>query len=174
MDIDSLTNRVAALSLALADAQERAARAVSGLGASACAAIVTLGPYPGTTIGEVARIAGLTHSVAVRMVEQLVAAGLVARASGADRRTVTLSLTPAGERMRERILAARAEAVRAALDPLPPPALAGLAEVLDPMLCAITRGREQADHLCRLCDEAACGEDCPVEEAARRLAGETP
>jgi DNA-binding MarR family transcriptional regulator len=166
-----LPNRLGALALGLSDAQEAAAMAASGLGPTACAALLAVGVAPGASIGEVAPVAGVSHSVMVRATDALAAAGLVTRAVGADRRRVALRLTPAGEATRAAILAARAAALEAALAPLTERERAALDGLLGSLLAGLTTGRTQADHLCRLCDEDACGDDCPVEREARRIEG---
>lgn len=147
---------------------------VAGMGPSAVAALVTLGPCSGSTIGTLAAIVGVTHSVAVRLVDTLVEAGLVERRTGQDRRAVALSLTPAGAALRQRLLAARAERVARALATLPAAHQAILAEAVDTLLASLTPDRRVADHLCRYCDEDACGAHCPVEERAVAWEGQAP
>jgi DNA-binding MarR family transcriptional regulator len=169
MNIDALANRLAVLGLALADAQLAAARQAVGLGATACAALVALGVAPGSTIAQLAAVAGVTHSVMVRTVEALRSDGLVDRVADADGRKVALVLTDAGAERRVAILSARAEAMSAALDVLSPSDRATFSRVLDAMLVALTTDRVQADHLCRLCDEDVCGADCPIERRACAL-----
>ncbi|MQT14195.1 MarR family winged helix-turn-helix transcriptional regulator [Segnochrobactrum spirostomi] len=176
-----LLNLLGALALSLGDAQAAAMRGIGrdgpseGLGPSACAAIVTLGPYPGTSIGRLAKILGLTHSVAVRLVEQLTADGLVARRAGDDRRQVLLALTPAGEALRGRLLAAREAALGAALRRLSGDDVGHLERLLATMLENLTESREQADHICRLCNEDVCSaEKCPVEQTALACEHRTP
>jgi DNA-binding MarR family transcriptional regulator len=166
-----LPNRLGALALGLSDAQVAAAMAASGLGPTACAALLAVGVTPGASIGEVAPVAGVSHSVMVRATETLAAAGFLTRIVGADRRRVALRLTLTGEAARASILAARAAALEAALAPLTQAERAALDGLLDRLLAGLTTGRTQADHLCRLCDEDACGEGCPVERAARRIEG---
>lgn len=175
MSDSQVANLLGALSLALAEAQLAAAQRASGLNASACTVLVNLGPHPGLTIGELARIAGLTHSVMVRTVESLVEAKLVARHPGADRRQVALRLTPAGIERRYAILGARAAAIMAALAALGPEARVQLGELAATMLVGMADSRATCDHLCRLCDEAACGGNaCPVERKAVRPEKERP
>jgi DNA-binding MarR family transcriptional regulator len=171
MNRPHLPNRLGALALGLTDAQEAAAMEASGLGPTACAALLAVGVAPGASIGEVAPVAGVSHSVMVRATEALAASGLVTRAVGVDRRRVALRLTPAGESARAAVLAARAAALEAALAPLAESERAALDGLLDRLLAGLTTGRAQADHLCRLCDEDACGEGCPVEREARRIEG---
>ena len=165
------TNLLGALSLALAEAQAAAVRRASGLGSSACAALVTVGAEPGVTIGALARVLGLTHSVTVRIVEGLVGSGLIERGPGADRREVVLLLTREGARRRNAILSERADSLSGALSSLSPDDQVRLGDMIGTMLTGLTRGRREADHICRLCDEDACGRDiCPVERQAVRLA----
>jgi DNA-binding MarR family transcriptional regulator len=168
---DAAANRLGALALALTDAQTAAVRRAGGLGPAATAALVALGVDPGAPIAELARVAGLTHSVMVRAVEGLVADGLVARGAAADRRRAALTLTQAGAARRDALLTARRAVLDRARAALAPEAAAGFDAAVDAMLAALTDGRDGADRLCRLCDEAACGPACPVEAAAVRSAG---
>lgn len=168
-------NLLGALALALADAQAAATRRASGLGPSACAALVTLGATPGITIGALARVLGLSHSVTVRITEELVRAGLARRGAGADRREVALALTEAGASLRAAILAARAASLGDALKSLSSDDQARFGEMLATLLTGLTEGRQAADHICRLCDEHVCGLDlCPVERQAVRIAALRP
>jgi MarR family transcriptional regulator, negative regulator of the multidrug operon emrRAB len=169
-DQDQITNMLGALALSLSDDMQAAARSRSGLGASACAVLVTLGPYPGSTIGAIARVLGLTHSVTVRLVEDLVERRLVKRESGKDRREVALRLTAKGASLRKRILAARSDALSSAMSALDADEKCRLGDALAAMLTRLTRSQQAADHICRLCDEEICTLDtCPVELEAVRL-----
>jgi DNA-binding MarR family transcriptional regulator len=173
MEQAQLSNLLGALSLALADAQQTETKTASSLSASACAVLVTLGPYPGSTIGAVAGVLGLTHSVAVRLVDDLVRAGLIERGLGTDRRQVALRLTPKGVTTRRAILEARNRVLADALAALDADEQRLFGDMLSAMLTRLTRSREKADHMCRLCDEEVCDpERCPVEQEAVRLAGE--
>jgi DNA-binding MarR family transcriptional regulator len=175
MNTENLPNLLGAFALALGDAQLRAAREASGLGDTAASALVALGSWSGEPIGTLARIIGVTHSVAVRLVDQLAAQGLVERLAGRDRREVALRLTRSGERQRLAILKARARAINALVDAIAPRHHALLHEAVTAMLVAATTDRRTADHLCRLCDEEACGgKACPVEREACRLEALAP
>jgi MarR family transcriptional regulator, negative regulator of the multidrug operon emrRAB len=172
MDEAQIANLLGALSLELSDAQELAAQDAASLGTSACAALVSLGPYPGTTVGELAKVLSLSHSVTVRLVDGLVEAGLVARKSGEDRRFVKLRLTSQGASLRHKILAARASVLSGALALLNRNERAQLGQILARLLTGLTQSREQADHICRLCDEDVCPDRrCPVECKAVSIAG---
>ena len=172
MDHAQTANLLGALSLALTSAQEAAAQRAAGLGTSACVALVTLGPHPGTTVGELAKVLAISHSVTVRLIDTLVGAGLVAREPGADRRFVKLRLTPLGVKRRAAIFAARASVLAAALDLVAPERRSSLGNLAATLLTGLTHSREDADHICRLCDEDACPDErCPVECKAVSLSG---
>jgi DNA-binding MarR family transcriptional regulator len=60
------------------------------------------------SVGEVARVLGVEHSTASRLVERAVRGGFVVRGpSAADARRVALTLTPAGAALQERAVAFR-------------------------------------------------------------------
>ncbi len=170
MDTQRDANLLGALAFALSDDMQAAVRRQTGLSPTACAVLATLGPYPGQTVGEVAQVMGVTHSVAVRVVDSLVQRGLVTRATGADRRQVKLQLTEEGTAIRDEIMAARNTVLNAALDVLSAEDRERLEVMVSAMLVTLTSGRAKADHLCRLCDEFVCTRDtCPVElEAVRK------
>jgi MarR family transcriptional regulator, negative regulator of the multidrug operon emrRAB len=163
---DILANRLAALSLALAD---RITASPDDLSPTALAILNTLAAYPGASQAEMARIAGKSASLIVRAIDALQVQGLVDRRPGPDRRTAALVLTPAGRTRHESLAGARNRHVHDALAAVEPAHLASLGTAVDAMLTALTQGRQSADHLCRLCDETACGPDCPVEAKARRF-----
>lgn len=168
--MDRTTNLLGALALALTDAQGRAMQAAAGLGGSAAAAVVTLGTAPGLSVAALAAVLGLTHSATVRLALDLERRGLVGRGPGADRRSVGLVLTEAGEAARDRLMAARASVLAEAMAAVDPADRAGLDRALTAAVTRLTTGRTAADRICRLCDEAACGhDDCPVERRAVAL-----
>jgi MarR family transcriptional regulator, negative regulator of the multidrug operon emrRAB len=168
--VDQLTNLLGALALAVTDAQSREMQAASGLSGSAVAALVTLGECPGLSVAGLAGIVGLTHSATVRLVDDLGRRGLVLREPGADRRSVGVGLTAEGEAMRVRVMAARAAVLGRAMDGLGGAEREVFARGVVGMLERLTTSRAAADHICRLCDEEACGrDDCPVERRAVAL-----
>lgn len=159
-------NLLAALGIALADAQSRACEAL-GIHPSDAAALITIGYHPKETVGALAPVIGFTSSAAVRLVERLEAAKMVRREPGEDKRQVRLSLTPKGAALRTRILDARRAVINKATAPLDPRQMAELGVIVEVMLAALTESREAADHICRLCDENICPPDtCPVERTA--------
>jgi len=157
-------NLLGALALALADAQMEASRRATGLGASACAALVTIGQYPGLTIGGLSHVLGISHSVAVRLVDSLSRAQLLERSAGAeDKRQVALTLSSTGDAQMRVIFDQRHEQAEHAMAGLAPSDQAALAALLAHMLASMTHNRREADHICRYCEEASCPQDiCPV------------
>jgi MarR family transcriptional regulator, negative regulator of the multidrug operon emrRAB len=129
------------------------------------AAVVQLADHPGITISDLGRRTALTHSAAVRMVEQLEARGLVVRGrSEVDRRAVVLTLTSAGHEQAAKILAARSEVLTAALESLTRDDREQLERLLEAVLDTVTRSADHATLICRFCDLQACPQRrCPVE-----------
>lgn len=163
----ALVNRLGAFALALADRQTERIESATGLSGSKAAAVVSIDAEPGLSVARVATIVGLTPSVAARVVDELARDGLVDRRPGPNRRTLALHLTDAGTERLSGIREARRGAAISLLDGFEPEALATLGRVLDTALAKFSTGRWETDHLCRLCDEAACGgDDCPAERAA--------
>jgi MarR family transcriptional repressor of emrRAB len=163
-------NLLGAVALAVADRIRASAERGAGQGGSGPAALVSLAGYlDGGPIDSLRGPLGLTHSAAVRVVDRLVAADLVRRREGADRRSVAVALTPAGRRAAEEAARAREEALEAALAALDPAERAELARLHEKILATLTDGRAAAGHICRLCDAEACGHyrgRCPVTRAA--------
>jgi len=160
-----LANLLGACGLAVADLTLRDVTA--SLSASGAAAVVVLasGPVSGTELG---RRVGLTQSAATRMVDTLVGADLAERSSRAGR-TVLVSLTEAGHRAAEELLAARAETLTAVLSALSADERERLGGVLEKLLTRLYGDIGSADLMCRLCDRSACTSEavCPVGQAAR-------
>jgi MarR family transcriptional repressor of emrRAB len=164
-------NVVGAVALALADAMRAAVERAGGHGASGPAAIVALdGLLAGASIDRLARVCGLSHSGAVRLVDRLAEDGLLERRTGADGRSVALALTAAGRRSAARIRAQREAATEAALAPLGAGERAALARAAELVLAGMAAEEADEDRICRLCDGEACGRPrgrCPVASAAR-------
>ena len=137
---------------------QEAATAAAGHGASAPAALVLLGDLAGgATIEELRRALRLTHSGTVRLVDRLVAGGLVERRVGGDARSVSPHLSATGRRTARRVLVARETALERALIALKPRQRVELDELLEALLAELEGPRRR---VCRLCDTAACGR-CP-------------
>jgi MarR family transcriptional regulator, negative regulator of the multidrug operon emrRAB len=163
-----LTNLTAAFALAATDDMLSAIETDSAMIAGAPAALATIFAFPGGSLDTLRTILRLTPSGAGRLVDRLVAEGLVERRAGAsDQRFIALHPTRRGTSVARRILAARAGAIRLPLAALTAQERTALEKILDKMLYAMTPGRERCDHICRLCDINACPQEfCPVETAA--------
>ena len=165
-------NLLGTLALAVTGRVEAAVEAASPHGPSAPAALSALEGYlGGEPIDALARVLGLTHSGAVRLVDRLAAAGLVERRRGADGRSVAVTLTAAGRRAAVGIRAARESALADALAVLDAGERRALTELNEKLLAGLTSDRASARRICRLCDIEACGHErgtCPVTEAVAR------
>lgn len=170
-------NLLGALAQVIADQiAAAAATAVGGSGSaaggsgSAAAALSALHHFlDRPSIDDLRRVLGLTPSGAVRLVDRLAEGGLVARGPGADGRSRTVHLTPAGRDAAARVSAARAEVLGRALRDLSGADRHTLHELLGRVMAAVVRDKDGGAWICRLCDLRACGRDegdCPTANAA--------
>jgi DNA-binding MarR family transcriptional regulator len=168
--VSRTANLFGALSLVAADR----VRDATGAEPTWSAALVTLQTMTdGGSIDELRRVLGLSHSGGVRVVKALSRAELVElRRDPDDGRAVQVRLTGAGAAA-TRIRAARLEALDALLDGLDHAARDQLDALLAQALAAATGDRDDARHICRLCDPGVCGhpQRCPVTRAADGVAG---
>jgi DNA-binding MarR family transcriptional regulator len=178
-------NVLGALSLVVADRMNTAVEAIATLGPSAPAALAAMHEFlDGGSVTQLSSVLGLTHSGTVRLVDRLVAEGLVERVGAEDARAVSVVLTRRGRRTAARILQAREESLAGALSALSPDEIDQLTATLDTMLATVTLARAEERSarphdrpqpwLCRLCDLAACGRsegDCPVNNAVTASTG---
>jgi len=169
-------NVIGALAFALADRIGDATTDAAGLSGVPAAALAALHEWAGgRPIQKLAYGLRLSHSRTVRVVDRLEADGLALRRPDAvDGRIVTVALTPAGEEVARRVLAARAETLQGALDALAPGDRVAFARLAEQVLEGFITGRRHAAATCRMCDAHACGHyegRCPVTRGADR-AGE--
>jgi DNA-binding MarR family transcriptional regulator len=166
-------NLLGALALTLADRADAAVRDGAGVAGSDAAALVTLRNYAeGQPLDLLRRALALSHPGVVRVADRLQARGLVERRrSDVDGRAVALRLTPAGRRAADEALAARGEAIAAALGALDATERRTLDGMLERMLGAETTDTTASLVICRMCDPDVCGHParCPVTQAARAL-----
>ncbi|WP_146102234.1 MarR family winged helix-turn-helix transcriptional regulator [Nocardia nova] len=172
-------NVLGALSLVVADGMNTAVEAVAALGPSAPAALAAMHQFlDGGSVTQLSSVLGLSHSGTVRLVDRLVAEGLVERGGAQDGRAVSVVLTRDGRDMAARILRTREKSLTSALSALSADEIDNLAATLDAMLTTMTlaraeqraaRGNDRSQPwLCRLCDFDACGRSegsCPVNNA---------
>jgi DNA-binding MarR family transcriptional regulator len=157
-------NVVGAFALAAADASRQAAERSLGQGASAPAALITIGAYPGRSIEQLRRPLGLSQPGALRLVGRLEDAGWVARRA-ANGRGVALSLTASGEKVVADLLRARDSSLAQLLGSLSASQLRDMAAAAEVVLAAQTEDRHDLERLCRLCHRDRCA-DCPVAAMA--------
>jgi MarR family transcriptional repressor of emrRAB len=165
-----LANVLGAFALAVVDGMDAATER---------AALVALSQFlDGRSILDLGQVVGLTHSGAVRLVDRLVAAGLVERRRGADGRTVSLVLSDEGRRQAGRAREARLSTLDDLLAVLDDQEREALGDILDKLVGTVVSRRLEAraagvdppgGWMCRLCDLVACERDegsCPVARAA--------
>ena len=160
-----LENLVGAFSLTVADrlVDETSTR---GLSASDHAALVTLLAHPDRPVSWLGDVLGLSSSGATRLVDRLVAAGLVTRTVASDSRERRLRLTAAGRRRATTALRARNETLASSIEVLTAAERDELEKLLGRLVSSLTTGRQPALHTCRLCDRDACasgGHACPLD-----------
>lgn len=162
MVMDSeLANLVGALSLAVMDRIERGAREITGHGGETPAALVVIGYGPGMSNDQLRRILGRSHSGTVRLVDRLVADGLVERLPGQDGREVALHLTAKGAATRRALLASRISAVASLMDVLSASESAQLAKLIRDVLARQETSQLDRFTICRMCDSGLCTH-CPL------------
>ena len=154
-------NLLGALSLALVDRVEAAAREILDHGGETPAALVVIGYGSGLSNDMLRRILGLSHPGAVRLVDKLVTDGLVERGPGRDGRQVALHLTKRGRQVRLQLLASRLSAIGQVIGPLDLSEQKALADLLHKVLARMDTSEMQRFAICRMCDDRVC-EDCPL------------
>jgi DNA-binding MarR family transcriptional regulator len=168
--LTSEANLLGALALVIADQTGEAVASAAGGSGSAAATLSALYHFlDRPTIDTLRQVLGLTPSGAVRLVDRLAEAGLVTRAPGADGRSRSVSLTPAGRRAAARVAAARAAVLDRALDDLSASQRRTLHGLLGRVMAGLVREKDGGAWICRLCDLRACGRDeghCPTANAA--------
>jgi DNA-binding MarR family transcriptional regulator len=164
--IDRTANLLGVVGLAVASRIETAARDILAHAGETAAAVVVIGYGLGPSNDGLRRILGLSHPGTVRLVDRLVADGLVERREASDRRAVALYLTPEGDAVRTRLLKGRLAAIRPLLEPLTPAEQDSLGALLHKLLAGLDTSDIERCNLCRLCDDSVCI-DCPIPAAFR-------
>jgi len=159
--IERTANLLGVVGLAVADLIEKAARETLNHAGETPAAVVVIGYGLGPSNDQLRRILGLSHPGSVRLVDRLVADGLVERRKARDKRAIALHLTDRGKVLREELLKGRLVAIRPLLTPLTQPEQDVLAALLHTMLAAMETTDVERCTLCRLCDDRVCS-DCPI------------
>ena len=158
---DRTANLLGVLGLAVADRIEDVARDILGRVGETPAALVVIGHGTGLSNDGLRRILGLSHPGTVRLVDRLVADGLVERGEGQDRRAVALRLTKQGQGVRDKLLKGRLSALDALLVPLSKQERELFDSLLSKILISMDTTVSDRRTLCRLCDVQVCS-DCPI------------
>jgi len=159
--IDRTANLLGVVALAVADRIEATARAILSHAGETPAALVVIGYGLGPSNDALRRILGLSHPGAVRLVDRLVADGLVERREGRDKRANALYLSRRGSAYRQKLLKGRLAAIRPLLVPLTAREQETLGELLHKMLASMETSDIERCTLCRLCDDSVCS-NCPI------------
>lgn len=159
--IDRTANLLGALGLAVADRIAEAARQTLRHAGETPAALVVIGYGLGPSNDQLRRILGLSHPGSVRLVDRLVADGLVERRQAKDRRAIALYLTVEGHALREALLRERLAMIRPVLEPLDSAEQETLAALLHKLLAALPTSDVERCTVCRLCDGRVCT-SCPI------------
>ena len=160
-----MANKLAALATAISDDLGLISRGLSG---SASAALLTLLYRQPMSTTALARVLGISQPTAVRVVDGLVGAGWVERATRTGR-VVHLRLTRTGLREGKALQHARLARVTELLAALDHEDKVALDRLLSRLLTEATDGRPTARRICRFCDHTLChGADCPVGSQAAR------
>jgi DNA-binding MarR family transcriptional regulator len=137
---------------------------------SAAAALNIIGFYEGCSNNALSRALKLSHTTTVRLIDKLAAQGLVERRQGTDRRAVSLFLTKRGREQARAVVKDRCQALGQIVDVLNERQREQFDKLAEILLRSMTISAEEADHICRLCDENACpSEQCPVHQEALSL-----
>jgi MarR family transcriptional repressor of emrRAB len=159
--LDRTANLLGVVGLAVADRIAEAARDILSHAGETPAAVVVIGYGLGPSNDQLRHILGLSHPGSVRLVDRLVADGLVGRRRGHDKRAVAIYLTERGEALREELLKGRLATIRPFLTPLAATEQELLASLLHKMLASMETTDLERCNLCRLCDDRVCI-DCPI------------
>lgn len=164
-------NVIGALALVVTDQTDKAVTSRSGQSASSAAALSALLEFlDQPTVDRLRRVLGLTPSGAVRLVDRLAEAGLVARGPGVDGRSRSVTLTDQGRAVAAEITGARAGVLAEMTDGLTDVELDVLHGLLSRVMGNAVRAKSGGGWICRMCDLTACERDlghCPAANAAR-------
>ncbi len=163
-------NLLGALAGEIADRIERAGKLHPNETSSATAALNVIGFYDGCSNNALSRALGLSHTATVRLVDKLELAGLVRSERGTDKRAVALRLTRLGRQRARTVIHDRCLRLGDFIEVLTPRQQRQLDDIAEALLKSMVKTAQDADHICRLCDGAACPtRQCPVHQKAVAL-----
>jgi MarR family transcriptional repressor of emrRAB len=163
-------NLLGALAGEVADRIERQGKVHPNETNSAVAALNVIGFYEGCSNGALSRALGLSHTATVRLVDKLELAGFVLSEIGTDKRSVALRLTDLGRERTRTVIRERCMRLADVIDVLTAQQRRQLDDIAETLLKSMVTVALDADHICRLCDDAACSPSrCPVHQKATAL-----
>jgi DNA-binding MarR family transcriptional regulator len=176
----ALANVLGAFALVVTDELGRAvteAAAEEGRGSvTDAAALSALAQFlDGATVDRVHQVLGVTPSGAVRLVDRLEAAGLVARAPGLDGRSRAIRLTEAGRNRARAVGGARSAYLAGLVSDLSSIEVDVLRDLLARVMAGVLVRKDGGAWTCRLCDLVACRRsegECPALNAASASRGQ--
>lgn len=172
MRTQRLENLLGALALSVTDAVARGIEDAEGAYGSDTFALVLLQHAERLRSDELSRQLRLAQSSTVRLVDRMEEQGLAKRESGADRRTVFISLTARGVRAAERVISARRDVLQDLVARLSASERTALHAIAVKLLTNLTVDLASGEQNCRLCDEEACDlATCPVETRYQTFEG---
>lgn len=168
-------NLLGALAIGISDRLQRETQDAARHPGARAAALATLFQWPADTIEQLRHSLGLTHSATVRVVDGLVADGLVIREHVGSGPAVRPRLTEAGEAQARTVLAARNEALKWLTSDVSDDDLERLTSIAERILEKLTSDFHVGELICRLCELDECPQDrCPVVLTQRRYKSEPP
>ena len=163
-------NLLGALAGEVADRIERQGKVHPNETNSAVAALNVIGFYEGCSNGALSRALGLSHTATVRLVDKLELAGFVLSEIGTDKRSVALRLTDLGRQRTRTVIRERCMRLADVIDVLTAQQRRQLDDIAETLLKSMVTAARDADHICRLCDDAVCSPSrCPVHQKATAL-----
>lgn len=164
-DRDQALNRIAALAVAIVDHVDETIAQQHPRPGSEIETLISVRHCNTFTVGWLSGVLKLSHSAAVRIADRLGEEGLLVRTVLDNRRYVGLQLTRKGAAVADELLASRRRALEALFRGVADEQLRGCGDVADRLLAAMTADELSGYRICRACDEAMCGADCPVDRA---------
>lgn len=160
--MDSTTNLLGALSLAVSDRIESYMKEALNRSGESAATIIFLGYTPGLTVEILRQVLSLSHPGTVRLVDRLCEDGLVERRKAKDRRAVSLHLTRKGSAARKKLMTSRNELLESSLKGLNNSERIMLGKLIAKVLVELPETEMDKHHICRHCSVALCSNDCPI------------
>jgi DNA-binding MarR family transcriptional regulator len=170
MHTERQRNLVSAWLLQLTESLQEASEDAAVPGREA-AALVLVHQRPGRSADWLRQRLRLTHSGTVRLIDRMAAEGLIRRERTTGRE-VALHITETGREHLARLQGSRSAAFDAMLGALDESEQEQLTHLIEKLLAAPVRRRDEADGICRLCDWTACGSDCPVDTSVQDSDGD--